>query len=282
MSEKRNEAGAGHLKLLILLLGVVLCSPLQADTILLVNGSRIDGRILDQDQKRLVLQIGELGTMQIAARTIVSIEKNRRFGPDPAASSSPRPGADSRPAPSKAGSPVKTRPLLALPERPSGIKLPPELPELTGSHQQMVVEWVRDLQRHRARNRSRAERHLSLVGPGVLPYLIPVARSSFDLARISALRVLLKSPHFSSADVALEGLSANNRWVRKLSWQLIVNISGIPGDYSWDTQKLTAKRAQQSRRWHLWVQQQHRLHQQHRKWMQDQQQLRGKSAHPGR
>ncbi|MBT5738475.1 MAG: hypothetical protein HOI29_07920 [Planctomycetes bacterium] len=281
MSEKRNDVGPRSM-ILLLLLGALLPTPLKGDTVLLVNGSRIDGLVLDQDQTRLVLQIGGLGTIQIPNSTVRSIEKNRRLGPTASDSSS-----SDRQQPSPPVTPVvplqkKTRSPLLLPRADSRVKLPPELPEMSGRKIQQVKEWVGELQRQRARNRSRAEQHLSTVGPAVIPFVIPVARSTFDLARISALRILLKTPHFMSVDVALEGLSADNRWVRKLSWQLIVNISGISGEYSWDTQKLSAKRAQQSRRWHQWVQQQRRLYEKQRMWNQDQYKLRGESAHSGR
>ena len=282
MSEKRDDVGHRSMILLLLLLGALLPTPLKGDTVLLVNGSRIDGLVLDQDQKRLVLQIGGLGTMQIPNSTVRSIEKNRRIGPSVGDST----GSDhQQPAPPV--TPVvppqkKTRSPLLLPRADSRVKLPAELPELSGRKIQQVKEWVGELQRQRARNRSRAEKQLATVGPAAIPFVIPVARSTFDLARISALRILLKTPHFMSVDVALEGLSADNRWVRKLSWQLIVNISGISGEYSWDRQKLSAKRAQQSRRWHQWVQQQRRLYEQQRMWNQDQYKLRGESAHSGR
>ncbi|HIG04142.1 MAG TPA: hypothetical protein EYQ08_00170 [Planctomycetes bacterium] len=281
MSEKRDDVGHRSM-ILLLLLGALLPTPLKGDTVLLVNGSRIDGLVLDQDQKRLVLQIGGLGTMQIPNSTVRSIEKNRRIGPSVGDST----GSD-RQQPAPPVTPVvppqkKTRSPLLLPRADSRVKLPAELPELSGRKIQQVKEWVGELQRQRARNRSRAEQQLATVGPAAIPFVIPVARSSFDLARISALRILLKTPHFRSVDVALEGLSADNRWVRKLSWQLIVNISGISGEYSWDRQKLSAKRAQQSRRWHLWVQQQRRLYEKQRMWNQDQYKLRGESTHSGR
>jgi len=277
MSEKREDVGRRSM-ILLLLLGALLPTPVKGDTVLLVNGSRIDGLVLDQDQKRLVLQIGGLGTMQIPNSTVRSIEKNRRIGP--AASD---PSSSDRQQPSPAVDPQKKARLpLLLPGADSRVKLPPELPKLSGRKIQQVREWVGELQRQRARNRSRAEQQLTTVGPAVIPYVMPVARSSFDLARISALRILLKTPHFMTADVALEGLSADNRWVRKLSWQLIVNISGISGDYSWDPQKLSAKRTQQSRRWHRWVQQQRTLYEKQRMWNQDQYKLRGESAHSGR
>ncbi|MDE0958469.1 MAG: hypothetical protein OSB12_07520 [Planctomycetota bacterium] len=282
MSEKRDDDGHRSMILLLLLLGSLLPTPLKGDTVLLVNGSRIDGLILDQNTTRLVLQIGGLGTMQIPNSTVRSIEKNGRLGPSASDSTD-----SDRQQPVPPVTPVvtpqkKTRSPLLLPRADSGVKLPAELPELSGRKIQQVKEWVEELQRQRARNRSRAEQRLATVGPAVIPFVIPVARSSFDLARISALRILLKTPHFSSVDVALEGLSADNRWVRKLSWQLIVNISGISGEYSWDSQKRSAKRAQQSQRWHQWVQQQRRLYEQQRMWILDQYKLRGESAHSGR
>ena len=74
MSKKRHDDGHRSM-ILLLLLGALLPTPLMGDTVLLVNGSRIDGLVLDQDQTRLVLQIGGLGTMQIPNSTVRSIEK---------------------------------------------------------------------------------------------------------------------------------------------------------------------------------------------------------------
>ncbi|MEO2148753.1 MAG: hypothetical protein ABGY15_01060, partial [bacterium] len=131
MSEKRDDVGHRSM-ILLLLLGALLPTPLKGDTVLLVNGSRIDGLVLDQDQKRLVLQIGGLGTMQIPNSTVRSIEKNRRIGPSVGDST----GSD-RQQPAPPVTPVvppqkKTRSPLLLPRADSRVKLPAELPELSG------------------------------------------------------------------------------------------------------------------------------------------------------
>lgn len=135
----------------------------------------------------------------------------------------------------------------------------PEMPKLTAKQQQEVENLVRELQRQRATNRTRAEKHLSQYGVAAVPYLLPVSRSGFDLSRIAALRLLLKSPRYEAAPAALEGLTARNRWVRKLSWQLIEKISGIRSSFPWEDDELTRSRAKKSKIWRSWYQEQERL-----------------------
>ncbi|MGE4618928.1 MAG: hypothetical protein AAEJ04_03875 [Planctomycetota bacterium] len=135
----------------------------------------------------------------------------------------------------------------------------PELPELTKAQKLEIQEWVRELQRQRARNRTRAENQLKKAGPAAVAYLLPVARSRFDLARIAAFRVLLQSPRYEAVSVALEGLEAENRWVRKLSWQLIQKISGIQGVFPWESEDLKQLRSQKGQLWKRWYRQQEKL-----------------------
>lgn len=134
-----------------------------------------------------------------------------------------------------------------------------ELPKLTPKEQQEVQTWVRELQRQRATNRTRAEKHLRRVGAAAVPYLLPVSRSEFDLARIAALRILHRSPRYEAASSALEGLRAENRWVRKLSWQLIEKISGIRSTFPWDGDKFSSQRKRKAQIWQRWYRLQEQL-----------------------
>ncbi|MEE2856081.1 MAG: hypothetical protein VX949_01660 [Planctomycetota bacterium] len=228
-----------------------VCSPLVADTVVLTDGNRIDGKVLVDGEKSVVVQIGDPGTMQI--RT-----------------DSPEQAPAVRDKKDDTDKQKKTRPDLPLPQSPPKVDLPAEIPELSPKRLAQVKLWVYELQRQRSRNRTRAERSLGQVGPGVIPHLLPVARSPFDLARISALRLLIKTPHFKAAKVGLEGLRADNQWVRKLSWQLLEKISGVKGPFSWQDQGSARKRSVQLRRWQQWFQQQERLQQQHQRWLEQQ------------
>ena len=255
----------GRLMSLWLLL-LFISTALEADTVELTNGSSIDGTVLVAAEERLVLQIGDLGTMEIRRSDVVSVMMNRLDGQN--RTDSP---VQSPPKRAKKDTPDKQkRPDLPLPPAPPKVDLPPEIPELSPKRQAEVKLWVYELQRQRSRNRSRAERYLGQVGPGVIPHLLPVARSPFDLARISALRILIKTPHFKAARVALEGLQADNQWVRKLSWQLVVKISGVKGPFSWQDQETARKRSVQLRRWQQWFQHQESLQQQYRRWLEQQ------------
>ncbi len=155
---------------------------------------------------------------------------------------------------------------LELPPAPPQVRMPGKIPQLEKSRLKEVLLLVKELQRQKTQIRTRAERKLSTVGPAVIPHLIPVARSPFDLARISALRILLKTPHFDQAKVALEGLGADNRWVRKLSWQLIVKISGIEGRFEWDKQEAKGLRVRQAKRWNGWYREQLKLQRAYQEW----------------
>ncbi len=257
-----------------------VCAPLVADTVELTNGSSIDGKVLIDGEKRVVLQIGDLGTMEIARSEIVSVLKNnlhRQIRTD-----SPEPAPATRDKKGDIDKQQKPRPDLPMPQAPPKVDLPPEIPELSPKRLAQVKLWVYELQRQRSRNRTRAERSLGQVGPGVIPHLLPVARSPFDLARISALRLLIKTPHFKAARVALEGLQADNQWVRKLSWQLVQKISGVKGPFSWQDQSSTRKRSVQIRRWHQWFQQQERQQLLHQRWLEQQAVQSGDNKQSGR
>ena len=257
----------GRLMSLWLLLPFI-STALEADTVELTNGSSIDGTVLVDGKERLVLQIGDLGTMEILWSDVVSVQKNHLVGHNRTDSPVQAPAKrDEKVAPDKQ---KQTRPDLPLPLAPPKVDLPPEIPELSPKRQAEVKLWVYELQRQRSRNRTRAERYLGQVGSGVIPQLLPVARSPFDLARISALRILIKTPHFKAARVALEGLQADNQWVRKLSWQLVVKISGVKGPFSWQDQESARKRSVQLRRWQQWFQHQESLQQQYRRWLEQQ------------
>lgn len=148
---------------------------------------------------------------------------------------------------------------LQTPPKKSVAAQQPELPELTAQKKQQIQTWVFELQRQRVTNRSRAERQLLRVGPAAVPYVVPVSRSRFDLARIAALRILLKSPRYEAASSALVGLEADNRWVRKLSWQLIEKISGVRSKFPWDGRDLARQRKSKARIWQRWYRDQENL-----------------------
>jgi len=248
------------------LLLLFISTALEADTVQLTNGSSIDGTVLVDGKERLVLQIGDLGTMEIRRSDVVSVLKNHLVGHKRTDSPVQAPAKrDKKVAPDK-----QKRPVLPLPLAPPKVDLPPEIPELNPKRRAEVELWVFELQRQRSTSRTRAERYLGQVGPGVIPHLLPVARSPFDLARISALRILIKTPHFKAAGVALKGLQADNQWVRKLSWQLVVKISGVKGPFSWQDQESARKRSVQLRRWQQWFQHQESLQQQYRRWLEQQ------------
>ena len=70
----------------VVTLFVLVCMPttLSADTVVLKNGSRIDGMVISESESVVVLKVGDLGTLKLEKSRVVSIEKNLRSGDRPA------------------------------------------------------------------------------------------------------------------------------------------------------------------------------------------------------
>lgn len=233
-----------------------------ADTIILKNGSAIDGTVISESDSEVVLQVGSLGTLRLQKDKISAVEKNRRTGEGPkkrgADKNRPQIGSDQE----KSESLIQPRSSVKVPAKiSSSLKtfLDSPLPELEGEQKLLVEQWIKDLQRQRVNYRTRAEKRLGEAGPRVVPLLQSVAQSQFVLARICALRILNQHPRYESMPAALAGLESEDPWVRKLSSELATKIIGSKQVFPWKETKSTSRRSRLKSEWSRWYRQQESL-----------------------
>ena len=246
----------------VVTLFVLVCMPttLSADTVVLKNGSRIDGMVISESESVVVLKVGDLGTLKLEKSRVVSIEKNLRSGDRPA-----KPKREKKSRVEKVGLEESARPKPTnLPAKLSrSLKNHIESPLLPFAVKELeaVKALVLDLQRQRATYRTRAERQLSGFGVQIVPHLQKMARSQFVRARICALRLLNEFPRYESMPVALSGLQDQDPWIRKLSSELAGKISGNAQSYPWQADKDQPQRKRKATVWRVWYQQQEILRQ---------------------
>lgn len=232
------------LKPILVLLGILASGLLHGDTVHLLNGSSIDGTVIAQHGGEVVIQIGKIGRLKVPEDQVMTIERNSRRGHQGDS------GATRRKPPEVVKTPEK-KPETAPAEKSVGT--PVEV-QLAPEQEAQVKEWVRDLARQRVTYRTRAERRLSTVGEGVVPFLVPLVTHPFDLTQISALRLLKKFPDARIAPAALAVLADSNRFVRKLAWENLQGISGLKLPYPWDDTSSDRQRLRAARGWNQWWQ----------------------------
>lgn len=233
-----------------------------ADTVTLTNGSKIDGTVLKESTTEVILQVGSLGVIRVQKDTISAIEKNRRTGVaenKPASEKNRKKGVINREEEKPKNESALTSKVEVTVSKSLKTYLEKPLAALEGKQKLEVEQWVEDLQRQRVNYRSRAERKLKEAGPGVVPFLQPVAQSQFSLTRICALRVLNQFPRYESMAVALAGLDSDDPWVRKLSSELAAKISGEAWLFPWKEGGASSVRLNAKSGWSRWYQQQESL-----------------------
>jgi len=221
-------------------------SSLLADTVYLQNGATIDGVVLGRHQGILILQIGNIGKMEIAESEIVSVESNARTGPvDRDRRGGRRVKADPIERPSDRKPPAPEEPERAGPR-------PKEAPPLDPELRERIESLVYDLTRQRATVRTRAEAKLIGIGAPALPFVREVASHPGSLTRIAAFRILKRSPELGSVETAIAALTDENRFVRKLAWETLRLVSGKNWLFPWDDSATDRERQAARVRWTDW------------------------------
>jgi hypothetical protein len=218
----------------------------RGDTVYLRNGSTIDGVVLGKHEGHVILQIGNLGKMEIPEKDVLTIEKNARTGPiNPERSD--RKDQD--------GNPVEQRQKkregaeATGDEKGTGDEEDEEIdPEL----EKEIQELVYDLTRDRASVRTRAEKRLAEIGEVVVPYVLPVATNPSELTRIAVFRILKQHPDVQSTEAAIGGLEDPERFVRKLAWETLQEITGESWVFPWDDSATDSERTTATARWVEW------------------------------
>ena len=221
----------------------------RADTVYLRNGSTIDGMVVGRKEGLVLLQIGNLGRMEIPEKDIEQIEKNARTGyVDPKRNVDKDKLEENLTGDRDKDSDKKGD--------TSGGKNPPvekeEVPTLDPDTEEKVKAWVYDLTRQRSAHRVRAERRLTALGSPVVPHLLPVARHPADFTRIAVFRMFKKIGDDRVIDACLAALEDENRFVRKMAWESLRKLSGRRYFFPWNDDATDRQRTKAIQRWREW------------------------------
>lgn len=227
----------------LILCGVAPAARVHADTVFLKNGAAIDGIMVGKKAGVLLLQIGNLGRMEIPEKDIKHVEKNTRTGyVDPRRSTRKK----------KIGEqPVDDDP--EGPERPG--RLESDETPLDEETKKRVKSWVYDLTRQKIAHRVRAERRLTAIGSQVIPHVLPIANHPSELTRIAAFRIFKNVAKVGDARViepCLEALEDEKRFVRKMAWETLRKVSQKRFRFPWDDDNTERQRERGRKRWQGW------------------------------
>ncbi len=227
----------------VMIVMIALSAASWADTVYLRNGSSIDGVVLGKHEGQVIMQIGNLGRMEIPEKDVQTIEKNARTGPI-----NPDRGEKRRDNP--VGDLEKKNEREAEAKKGSrGLTVEDAIsPEL----EKEIKELVYDLTRQRSATRTRAERKLADIGKPAVSYVRAVTTHASELTRIAAFRILKKTPVVESTEAAIVGLTDEVRFVRKLSWETLQEITGENWVFPWDDSATDRERDQAKIKWTEW------------------------------
>jgi hypothetical protein len=233
--------------------GVVAWAPgLRADTVYLKNGAWIDGIVTPKDEHTLLVEIGDIGKIEIQRADIYEIEKNSRTGTrknvpvdtrelkvaQPPAAKDAKPADAARPKDAKdartpAEEPKAKEPPEAVESAPGKEKdaaadtAPAPVPGegLAPELKKRIEDLVLDLERQKQQNRVRAERHLRAIGAPAVPFLLPLTKSENEATRIAVLRLLNEFGDERAIESCIEALLDANEFVRDLANKALVRIT---------------------------------------------------------
>jgi len=243
-SMRSAERGLLYLAVAVLLF---LCgvSGARGDTVYLRNGSTIDGVVLGKHEGHVILQIGNLGKMEIPEKDVLTIEKNARTGPINPDRNDKKPERN----PVEQRQKKRDGEATAGDEKEAGEEAEEAIdPEL----EKEIQELVYDLTRDRASVRTRAEKRLAEIGGAVVPYVLPVATNPSELTRIAVFRILKQNPDVRATEAAIVGLEDSERFVRKLAWETLQEITGESWVFPWDDSATDSERETAAARWSEW------------------------------
>ena len=258
-----------------------LASPvLRGDTVFLKNGALIDGVVKHRDDSGVVLQIGQIGQLDIATEDIFLIEKNRRVGGELLKSrldsrtrvdllekeKDKLPASDSKD--SKDGARGKGREgdgddesrdpdaddALEDGENDGIVEDAPVLGEeeesIDPELKKRIGKLVKDLDRQKRRYRVRAERHLKAIGRPAVPFLVPLASSERDLTRVAVMRLFYSFGDDRVIEPSIEALVDVNEYVREYANRTLVRITGE--NFGFHHRATPRRRELSQRKWKGW------------------------------
>ncbi len=207
-----------------------------ADTLYLKNGAAIDGIVTGRHDGNIVLNIGNVGTIKIPIPEVERVEKNARTGYlDPN-----RGKKESRPKLLPEVEKAEEEQKRAEKDKKDGSdkdkskskaettdKLDPEV-------EKKIRELAFELTRQRTQNRVRAERKLREYGDLALPELLKLTDHEFVRTRAAVFRLFSETKDFRVVDPSVRALEDSDRFVRKLAWETLKNVSGKKYSFPWD------------------------------------------------
>ncbi len=96
-----------------------------------------------------------------------------------------------------------------------------DVERISGDELLELQEAVRELGRHRTRNRVRAERKLKTFGPAAIPYLRPIVHHPFNLTRRAVQRIVRDLGAVEGAPLAMDALNDEDDDVRLLAGEAL-------------------------------------------------------------
>jgi len=273
--------------LIVAAVAVLAVPSLRADTVYLKNGAWIDGRVRSRTEKVVEVEIGRIGKIEIQVSEVYEIEKNNRTGEESRPGSkeeeeriakltregkippvkpkedSSGEGESSRPAGSKTagdGPPDATESKAAEEPADKDASTPgaPErdVPPIDPQLKARIEDLVRDLERQKAQFRSRAERHLKAIGAPALPYLLPVAKSPSELARVSAFRLFSEFGDDTVVEPCIEALADPNEYVREQANKTLERVT--QKSFGYQAQASPRRRENAQQKWKKWWEEEQR------------------------
>lgn len=251
---------ARHLKAALLIWLTLGATSVWADTVYLQNGASIDGVVVGERDGVVIVSIGNLGRVTLAAEEVKSIERNSKTGyiqaegqgtggsgaADPEETAPPQPSAEPAPAPAEGAAPTEP----AASGDPAGTAEVTK--ELAPERKKEIEEWIHLLTRTDARKRTRGERFLLGAGEDALDLLLPIATDPSEWTRAAVYRIFKQNGDVRVVDTVLLGLADDNQWVRKLAWETLARISGKPWTYAWQDSATERQRIESRKRWISW------------------------------
>jgi hypothetical protein len=222
----------------------------RADTVLLKNGSWIDGKVTMKTDTFVELKIGKIGKIDIPIEEVHLIETNNRTGDEYSKVYVEPKGKVEGPA-AKPKAPAAVEPAAKDEKGPKG---PPsaKVEESVESHEakdetgregagagedvvseeidpelkKRIEDLVEELKRQKPRNRIQAERHLEAIGQPAIPFLLPLVKNENDLTRIAAMKLFHSFGDHKVIETAIGALVDENEYVRDFANKTLKRVTG--------------------------------------------------------
>ena len=249
-------------------------SGLVADTVYLKNGAWIDGIVRSRSGDLILVDIGDVGRMEIRLEDVYEIEKNSRSGHRGVTASS-RAAEDARGERVKPGSQPGSEGAGASSRADDGSDSSNErdgvdseglaeasdddeddedeedaFDDISPELRERIEGLVHDLQRQKSKYRVRAQRHLKAVGAPAIPFLLPLCGNDSELVRTAVFRLFSQFGDERVIDVCIEGLADSNEYVRDYANQALSRISGE--DFGFKPFAAPGRRESAAAKWARW------------------------------